>query len=102
MDAQQFAYWLQGFAELSGDEPPTPAQWKSIRDHLGLVFKKVTPPIDVLRKVGDDFRIVPQPASPGILDHFRPQIAADPYRDLIKPTVTCSGGGVGAATQTYC
>lgn len=43
MDAQQFAYWLQGYAELSGDEPPTVRQWKAIRDHLNLVFLKVTP-----------------------------------------------------------
>lgn len=45
MDALQFAYWLQGFAELSGDTPPTEAQWQSIREHLGLVFHKVTPPV---------------------------------------------------------
>lgn len=43
MDALQFTYWLNGFAELSGDEPPTPAQWRSIKEHLGLVFTKVTP-----------------------------------------------------------
>ena len=42
MDAQQFTYWLQGFAELN-EAPPTPEQWKSIRDHLALVFQKVTP-----------------------------------------------------------
>lgn len=42
MDAQQFAYWLQGFAELN-EQPPTPAQWQSIREHLATVFVKVTP-----------------------------------------------------------
>lgn len=44
MDALQFAYWLQGFTELHG-EPPTPEQWKSIKEHLALVFTKVTPPV---------------------------------------------------------
>jgi hypothetical protein len=44
MDALQFAYWLQGFAELNG-APPTEEQWTAIRDHLGLVFNKVTPPL---------------------------------------------------------
>jgi hypothetical protein len=55
MDALQFAYWLQGFAELSGDEPPTPAQWKSMREHLALVFQKVTPPVGAppLKKPSD-------------------------------------------------
>lgn len=47
MDALQFAYWLNGFAELSGDEPPTPAQWRSITEHLALVFTKVTPALAV-------------------------------------------------------
>lgn len=45
MDALQFAYWLQGFCELGGDAPPTPEQWKSIREHLQLVFHKVTPSV---------------------------------------------------------
>lgn len=44
MTANEFAYWLQGFAELNG-APPTAEQWQGIRDHLQLVFKKVTPPV---------------------------------------------------------
>ena len=46
MDPLQFAYWLQGFAELNNGVPPNDAQWKSIRDHLNLVFKKATPTYD--------------------------------------------------------
>ena len=42
MTADQFAYWLQGFAELNA-APPTEDQWNMIREHLGLVFNKVTP-----------------------------------------------------------
>lgn len=42
MTADQFAYWLQGFTELHG-EPPTAEQWQAIKDHLALVFTKVTP-----------------------------------------------------------
>lgn len=44
MDASQFAMWLQGFAELTA-EPPTKEQWQSIREHLQLVFTKVTPEV---------------------------------------------------------
>ncbi|SCU75537.1 hypothetical protein CNECB9_2370111 [Cupriavidus necator] len=47
MSPEQFLYWLQGFAELSGDTPPTPEQWKSIREHLATCFHKVTPPVGV-------------------------------------------------------
>lgn len=46
MDATQFAYWLQGFVELNGGQP-TPEQWQSIKEHLALVFTKVTPPVRV-------------------------------------------------------
>ncbi len=50
MTEQQFAYWLQGFAELN-KAPPTQEQWKSIKDHLALVFNKVTPNHE--RKIDD-------------------------------------------------
>ena len=42
MTPEQFAYWLQGCAELT-PETPSAAQWQAIRDHLGLVFDKKTP-----------------------------------------------------------
>lgn len=42
MTAEQFAYWLQGFSELNA-EPPSAEQWQAIKDHLALVFNKVTP-----------------------------------------------------------
>ena len=45
MTTEQFAYWLQGFAELNGGAPPTAEQWASIQDHLKTVFTKVTPPL---------------------------------------------------------
>lgn len=61
MDASQFTMWLQGFAELSA-EPPTKEQWQSIREHLQLVFVKVTPevkapakPIDNNKAINDFF-----------------------------------------------
>lgn len=41
MTELQFCYWLQGFAELAEDEP-TVGQWETIKEHLALVFLKVT------------------------------------------------------------
>ena len=38
-----FVYWLQGFAELNPFTVPSPDQWRIIKDHLNLVFDKVTP-----------------------------------------------------------
>jgi len=107
MDAQQFAYWLQGFAELSGDAPPTKAQWKSIREHLGLVFEKVTPAVGAPN--WDD-----QPAMrkliPNINEMLRwpPQTSDDSARwPRGLPVVRCSSSQVVAVgsdgtTRTYC
>jgi hypothetical protein len=43
MTPEQFCYWLQGFVELNG-RLPNEAEWQSIKDHLAVVFRKVTPP----------------------------------------------------------
>jgi len=46
IDPLQFAFWLQGFAELNpGILAPTPGQWTMIVEHLAKVFTKVTPPM---------------------------------------------------------
>ncbi len=45
MNAQDFTYWLQGFVELNKGQVPGADQWKSIKEHLALVFTKVTPPV---------------------------------------------------------
>lgn len=41
MKPEDFKAWLTGFAELHG-EIPTTEQWEVIKEHLGLVFNKVT------------------------------------------------------------
>jgi hypothetical protein len=45
MNQDQFAYWLQGFVEMNGGKEPTKEQWKMIKEHLQLCFKKLTPPL---------------------------------------------------------
>ena len=42
MTPENFAYWLQGFSEICG-QTPSEEQWEIIKDHLNLVFNKVTP-----------------------------------------------------------
>lgn len=41
MTPEQFCYWLQGYAEISGAAPDQ-VQWDQIKEHLQLVFRKVT------------------------------------------------------------
>lgn len=47
MTSEQFAYWLQGFVEVSDTDQPTPHEWQVIRDHLKTVFVKVTPDYNI-------------------------------------------------------
>lgn len=48
MTPEQFCYWLRGHIELDkyNEEPPCASQWKMIKEHLDLVFKKVTPELE--------------------------------------------------------
>jgi hypothetical protein len=43
MTAENFAYWLQGFFEVSQADELTKEQVQEIKNHLKLVFNKVTP-----------------------------------------------------------
>ena len=73
MTPEQFCYWLQGCAELQPDVPLSDAEWKSVREHLATVFKKVTPQV-----------LGPNIASPALPPSF-------PYSPGtgILPVVTC-------------
>lgn len=43
MTTEQFTYWLQGFFEISDAKELKAKEVKIIKDHLNLVFNKVTP-----------------------------------------------------------
>ena len=42
MSPEQFTYWLKGFFEISDTNNLSEKQVQIIRDHLNLVFNKVT------------------------------------------------------------
>lgn len=48
MDSTNFTYWLHGFFEISDSNKLTEKQVQIIKDHLALVFDKVTPDRNVL------------------------------------------------------
>jgi len=50
MNSQDFAFWLQGYIELSPEGIPSPEQWTMIKEHLALVFDKQTPELMVPAK----------------------------------------------------
>lgn len=45
MSPENFAYWLQGYFEISKSEELTKEQVQEIKDHLKLVFLKLTPSV---------------------------------------------------------
>lgn len=61
MTFEQFTWWLHGYVEISGGEKPTDVQWEIIKDHLDLVFTKVTPKRDAQGRFPDQTREVAQP-----------------------------------------
>lgn len=74
MGALDFCWWLQGFTELNGGKPPTDEQWKSIVEHLNLVYKKVTAPVVPWTDKGVA-KMIPQATDAASAD---PVKAADP------------------------
>lgn len=86
MTSEQFAYWLQGFAELTDGAHPTPEQWKSIKEHLDTVFMKITPPVTAPRTVGPVFADPARHLTP--LERCERGPLLGPF-DLSKMTITC-------------
>jgi hypothetical protein len=52
MTSEQFTYWLQGYFELGHLKTLDEKQVQIIKDHLNLVFKKVTPDYAKLHYMG--------------------------------------------------
>jgi hypothetical protein len=57
VNTDQFAYWLQGYSEITGGRMPSESEWQIIQDHLKLCFVKKTP----------DRYLGPNIASPALL-----------------------------------
>jgi hypothetical protein len=94
MTPEQFAYWLQGFVELTQGQTPNPAQWKSIQAHLNTVFNKVTPPVSQEVQV----KIVRN--DPSVLDAMRKMRDFGwPWNEAMQP-VRMGDGGITPGTIT--
>jgi len=82
MPDRDFCLWLQGFFELTGATEITPAQTKMIKEHLALVFNKVTPELDIpdLSKIKWPEPLGwPKPSLPGQFE----------FDHLSRPTIIC-------------
>ncbi len=78
MTPEQFCYWLQGFAELNEDEP-NDEQWEMIKNHLGTVFDKVTPPLKKSGKVLNEDKKSPLEEAIKDMQKNRVNTYCDPY-----------------------
>lgn len=96
MNAQDFAYWLNGFVELGGEKtPPTPEQWKLIVEHLKLTMKKVTPALTVtpvktdpnewVKKALEEFDRKLDKKADRFVNPGVPSIVPPPYQPQFEP-----------------
>lgn len=54
MTPENFAYWLKGFIEISETKTLNEKQTQIIKDHLDLVFNKVTPTYDTISETQEN------------------------------------------------
>lgn len=89
MNSEKFCTWLQGFVELTNGQMPTKEQWKSITEHLGLVFEKITPPVGDSKDPKDKKKAKPADSDPQTLEDFikKMQIDYDRTRPVTVPYI---------------
>lgn len=80
MNERDFAYWLQGFFELTGAQQLDQAQVKIIKEHLQLVFEKKT---QTIYEQPNKIQTLPTPFKIGPIQ----QVFENPF-DL-QPQITC-------------
>ena len=51
MTTENFCYWLQGLMEIQNPETLNATQVQEIKNHLNLVFTKVTPQVTIHRQL---------------------------------------------------
>lgn len=85
MTPSDYCWWLRGFCELSGLKSLNEKQFKMLKDHLDLVFTKITPDRD--EQPEDDST---KPPLGKLIDYTK-------FRESLERT--CSNFG---ATTLYC
>lgn len=64
MTSEQFVFWLQGFFEMTNSRTISEQQTTMIRDHLALVFDKVTPYRGAEVEIAQPNPVIDGPTSP--------------------------------------
>ena len=88
MTAEQLVYWLNGYFELSGATTLNEAQVKMLKEHLGLVVKKVTPstlPSNTITIYGGNGFDAAKPITTIPQQVYIPTVQVVP--DVVKPPV---------------
>lgn len=105
MTAEQFIYWFQGFIEVANPKQIDAQQTQVIKDHLALVFNKVTPSYPVALPLQTPYpsEVIPVPQRIPVT----PPLSEFPWVLPDGPTCGPICGGmtrdtITAAPQTYC
>ena len=101
MTTEQFAYWLKGFMEIQNPDTLDKDQLQIIKDHLDLVFNKVTPvrtPVSA-PSGSKPWTPTPIPSTPSTYPGLFPKTYPDPIVNPSPsnpwdqgPTIYCSTG----------
>ncbi len=98
MTEREFCYWLQGLFEIGKVETLDSDQTKIIKNHLALVFHKVTP------SVGKTEEVPPRKPIEDFAKVLRESQQRFPPLDLSKGVIQCAQGNqmAGIAAIAKC
>ena len=104
MTSRDFAYWLQGFFEISGSNIVDVGQVEMIKNHLNLVFKHEIDPSLNEGKTGEEVKEL-QDVHDGKLEKPTPapkkdQNAVDWLKDKFQPGKLHGGWESGSSDNT--
>lgn len=88
MNAQEFAFWLQGYLEMSGAKTLGEKEVQILKDHLALVFEKKTPNYDLAEILKRSQQTICSQTSPLVGKEYVVTVDKDVALDLVVP-VSC-------------
>lgn len=88
MSPERFCDWLQGFVEISESDTISEKQWLVIKDHLKLVFDKVTPNRNIVPETTMP-TWPPKTGLPTITDLIGKQVDPSYWQYPYSPVITC-------------
>lgn len=105
MNEHDFILWFHGFLEISNAKTLNEKQLQIVKDHLALLFTKVTPDRSLIEKLQDQMLLPTNAPQPATVPYYPPQwwlnnppSTGDPIWIDNPYKVTCSTAQPGGTT----